>query len=142
MQENSENFTKIINRLQQYVDYKGISFNKIAQNINVSNSYFSKMLKNNGDLGENVIKKTLLYYEDINSDWLITGRGLMLRDSHEYNRYVKNNSVVGGNLSGNGNNINQNNTAELIDELRAQLLAKDKQIERLLAIIDKMSATD
>lgn len=142
MQENSENFTKIINRLQQYVDYKGISFNKIAQNISVSNSYFSKMLKNNGDLGENVVKKILLYYEDINSDWLITGRGSMLRDSHEDNRYVKNNSVVGGNLSGNGNNINQNNTAELIDELRAQLLAKDKQIERLLAIIDKMSATD
>lgn len=131
-----------LQRIKQFIDYKGISVRQFEINIGISNGSFASQLKNNKTIGVDKIENILNIYSEISPDWLLTGQGSMLRDFHEDNRYVKNNSVVGGNLSGNGNNINQNNTAELIDELRAQLLAKDKQIERLLAIIDKMSATD
>lgn len=80
MQENSENNTKIIDRLSYYADYKGDSFNKISQHIGVSNSYFSKMIKSRGSLGEDIISKILLFYEDINPEWFITGNGSMLKE--------------------------------------------------------------
>lgn len=79
MQVFDENITKIISRLSEYVDSQGLSFNKIAQKIGVSNSYFSKMVKSNGSLGEDIIRKILLEYENVSPDWLLTGSGPMLR---------------------------------------------------------------
>ncbi|MCM1302095.1 MAG: helix-turn-helix domain-containing protein [Alistipes senegalensis] len=76
MQEESE---KIIHRLKKYVDSKGISLNQIAVEIGVSNSYFSKMLKNSGSMGEDIVRKILLFYEDINVEWFVTGNGDMLK---------------------------------------------------------------
>ena len=80
MQEKAENITKIIYRLQEYVKYKGITLNQIAVVIGVSNSYFSKMANSGGSLGEDIIRKILLFYDDLNSDWLIIGRGKMIKD--------------------------------------------------------------
>lgn len=80
MQEKAENITKIIYRLQEYVKYKGITLNQVAVVIGVSNSYFSKMANSGGSLGEDIIRKILLFYDDLNSDWLIIGRGKMIKD--------------------------------------------------------------
>jgi len=82
MQDNNENNTKIISRLSQYIDSQGSNFNKLSKNIGVSNSYFSKMLNNNGSLGEDIIRKILLYYENLNPEWLILGVGEMLRNDN------------------------------------------------------------
>ena len=80
MQEKAENITKVIYRLQENVKYKGITLNQIAVVIGVSNSYFSKMANSGGSLGEDIIRKILLFYDDLNSDWLIIGRGKMIKD--------------------------------------------------------------
>ncbi len=74
-----ENFTKIIGRLKLYLDFKGYTFNQLAVAIGVSNSYFSKMLKSNGSLGEDITKKILLFYDEVNPEWLILGKGSMLK---------------------------------------------------------------
>ena len=79
MQEKVENFTKIIDRLKYYLDNQQDNFNKLSIKIGVSNSYFSKMYKNKGDLGEDIIKKILLLYENLNPEWLLIGKGEMLK---------------------------------------------------------------
>jgi hypothetical protein len=79
MQENIENNTKIIERLSQYINIKGDNYNKLSLGMGISNSYFSKMVKNNGSLGEDVIRKILLYYDEINPTWLLTGEEAMLK---------------------------------------------------------------
>jgi len=80
MQEKNENITKIVERLSYYLEIEGDNFHKLATNIGLSNSYFSKMLKNKGSLGEDIIRKILLYYENINSEWLILGTGSMKKE--------------------------------------------------------------
>lgn len=85
MQEKNENKTKIIERLSQYVDCQGENFNKLSEKIEVSNSYFSKMLKNKANIGEDILRKILLYYEKLNPDWLILGIGNMERISFKPN---------------------------------------------------------
>lgn len=79
MQEKSENITKAIGRLCEYITYSGITFNKLATELGLSNSYFSKMVKNNGSIGSDVIENILRIHPELNADWLITGRGSMLR---------------------------------------------------------------
>ena len=81
MQEKYENNTKIIERLAYFLEYKGDNFSRLAINIGLSNSYFSKMLRNKGSLGEDVIKKILLYYENINPEWLLLGTGSMTKEN-------------------------------------------------------------
>lgn len=79
MQGKEENNTKTIHRLQEYTTIKDISFNKLSVELGLSNSYFSKMVKNGGSIGSDVIEKILRIYTDINADWLLTGRGSMLK---------------------------------------------------------------
>jgi hypothetical protein len=81
MQEKIENNTKIIERLSYFLEYKGDNFGRLAMNIGLSNSYFSKMLKNKGSLGEDIIRKILLYYEDISPEWLLLGIGSMTKEN-------------------------------------------------------------
>lgn len=83
MQENIENNTKIIDRLIQFVEYQGDNFNKLAIKIGVSNSYFSKMVRNKGSIGTDIIQKIVLEYDGLNVDWLLTGRGSMFNSAKE-----------------------------------------------------------
>lgn len=79
MQEKEENNTKTIHRLSEYTTKTGISFNKLAIELGLSNSYFNKMVKNGGSIGSDIIENILRIYSDISADWLLTGRGSMLR---------------------------------------------------------------
>ncbi|MCL2560999.1 MAG: helix-turn-helix domain-containing protein [Rikenellaceae bacterium] len=78
MQIFYENNTKLIHRLEEYLTAKGISFNRLAVDLGLSNSYFSKMVKNEGSVGSDVVGKILRMHPGLNADWLLTGRGPML----------------------------------------------------------------
>lgn len=77
MQENN---TKTIHRLQEYCTNTGISLNRIAVDLGISNSYFSKMVRNSGSIGSDILEKILLHYPDINPEWLLTGKGAMKKE--------------------------------------------------------------
>lgn len=76
---------KIINRIYQYIDYRGIKPTRFEKQLGLSNGYLGTQLKRNADLGESVINKIIDNCLDLNSEWLITGRGNMLIDSFEEN---------------------------------------------------------
>lgn len=76
MQENS---TKSIHRLQVFITEKGISLNKLSVELGLSNSYFSKMVRNSGSIGSDIIEKIVRLYPDLNTEWLLTGNGCMLK---------------------------------------------------------------
>ena len=48
MQEKKENNTKTIHRLSEYITKSDISFNKLSLELGLSNSYFSKWLRMEG----------------------------------------------------------------------------------------------
>lgn len=77
MQENSK---KSIHRLQEYITTKGISLNKLSLELGLSNSYFSKMVRNSGSIGSDIIEKIIRLYPDLNADWLLTGNGCMIKN--------------------------------------------------------------
>lgn len=81
MQEYKENNTKTIHRLQEYITEAGVSFNKLSLDLGVSNSYFSKMIKNNGSIGSDILENILRMFPDLNADWLLTGKGSKNRNN-------------------------------------------------------------
>ena len=86
----------IIERIYQLIDYKEDSVYKISKEIGVSNGYFSKTRAKNGSIGSDIIEKIVNYYTDVNVEWLLTGKGEMLKKEKTEEPIVK--IVEGRNL--------------------------------------------
>lgn len=70
---------KAIERVKQYIDYKGFNNSSFEKEIELSNGYIATQLKRNADLGEGILNKILNNCLDINPEWLLTGKGSMLK---------------------------------------------------------------
>ena len=70
---------KAIERLYKYIDYKGNKPTRFEKELGLSNGYLGTQLKRNADLGESVLNKIIDYCLDINPEWLLTGKGEMLK---------------------------------------------------------------
>ena len=109
-------------RLKQFIEYLGISTRNFEQKISVSNGLIGRFLSKNTTIQSDVLSKICYTYPELNPSWLIIGRGEMLLNNHQEEISTINNS---------------NNVSRLITILQATLLEKDKQIDRLLSIIEQ-----
>jgi hypothetical protein len=71
---------RIIDRLDKYIEIKGINDNQITVNCGLSVGLLGKARLGKSDLGKKTIEKILNFYQDINKTWLLTGEGEMLLD--------------------------------------------------------------
>ncbi len=65
-------------RIQQIIDYKGISAGDLAELLDVQRSNISHILNGRNKPGAVFIEKLLQAFPDINARWLLTGDGPML----------------------------------------------------------------
>lgn len=70
-----------VQRIKEYIDYKGISVRKFEESVGFSNGSFGSQYKNNKTIGVDKVEYILHVYDDINPIWLLTGKGPMLCDS-------------------------------------------------------------
>ena len=75
MEENF-NHTKV--RVMQYLKYKGISIRKFSEKISISPSNFNEKNMPSALSGD-ILSRILTTYEELNPDWLLLGKGEMLR---------------------------------------------------------------
>lgn len=68
-----------LQRLKIYIDYKGLTNKDFEISVGFSNGAFASQLKNNRTIGVDKLENILLVYPEINGDWLLTGKGEMLR---------------------------------------------------------------
>ena len=80
---------KSIDRLMQYIDYKGISKRAFEVDNDLSNGYLWKQLSRNADLGEGVLIKILENCPDLSPEWLLTGKGEMIISALEIEEIKK-----------------------------------------------------
>ena len=71
---------RIIDRLDQYIKFKGINDNQVTVNANLSTGLLNNARKGSTDLGKKAIEKILNFYQDLNRVWLITGDGAMIKE--------------------------------------------------------------
>ena len=70
---------RIIDRLDKFLKYKGITDNALTVKAGLSIGLIGKARKN-GDLGKNSIEKILNVMSELNRVWLLTGTGEMLKN--------------------------------------------------------------
>ncbi|PUU71720.1 helix-turn-helix transcriptional regulator [Flavobacterium sp. WLB] len=64
--------------MREYLDYKGITKYKFCNDLGFSN----KFLDNSSNMGTDKACKILHYYPEINSEWLLTGNGSMIKEDN------------------------------------------------------------
>jgi len=83
--------------------------------------------------------KILSVYPDLNRVWILTGEGPMFIDmvGDEVNGDGGNlqKTVIGHNISGNGNKVVNSETEKLLELLKK----KDEQMDRLIGVIEKLT---
>ncbi|MCO7319795.1 helix-turn-helix domain-containing protein, partial [Riemerella anatipestifer] len=62
-------------RVVQFIEYKGISKYKFCKDLGFSN----KFLDNSSNMGTDKACKILHYFPEINPEWLLTGKGEMIK---------------------------------------------------------------
>ena len=66
-------------RIRQIIEYYGISVRAFEQKIFCTNGIIYKGLARNSDFGASIIAKIVHYCPEISPDWLLLGKGKMLR---------------------------------------------------------------
>jgi phage repressor protein C with HTH and peptisase S24 domain len=75
MQKNTREISVLKERILQYLDIKGISKYECYQNTGITNGVLSQK----SGISEDNILRFLSYYDDISTDWLLMGKGNMLK---------------------------------------------------------------
>ena len=95
---------KIIDRIFQYIDFKGIKPRPFELQIGLSNGYLAKQQRRNADLGESIILKIIENCPEINPYWLWTGEGEMLKTKCKENVPLEKGNNLGS-ILGNKPNV-------------------------------------
>ncbi|GFZ38991.1 S24 family peptidase [Bacteroides nordii] len=67
---------EIKDRISKFIQYKNITIAEFERNVSLANGYIKKF---KGSIGSDKLNNITSYYPDINIDWLITGKGSMLK---------------------------------------------------------------
>ena len=80
-------------RLKIYIKHSDLSNKAFEISINVSNGYINNISKS---IGIEILEKIVEKYSNLNLDWLISGRGEMLRNAEEKKEelYEKDNKYI------------------------------------------------
>lgn len=70
---------QILNRLKDFIDYKGLPIATFEKSIGMSNASFGKQLKRKGAIGTDKLENILKAYPELSPLWLMTGEGEMLK---------------------------------------------------------------
>ena len=116
-------------RLMLFLKAMGIRPSHFEKRCGFSNGYLASLKDRPSEERTAII---LERYPKLNRIWLLTGEGDMLNGG---TTVVGDNSVMAANIGGN----NEQNGGKVIEVLSHQLDEKDRQIDRLLGIIEKLS---
>ncbi len=124
----------IKDRIFQIIDLKRITINALERQMGVSNSYF----KNTKNISAENCAKLLDIYPDISAEWLLLGKGEMLKNNQNVGD-ITNSSVTGVNINGTEIHLpSSENVQAIMDMVVTYQRITEKQlsqIDQLIAII-------
>ncbi|MDH6310555.1 hypothetical protein M2451_003355 [Dysgonomonas sp. PFB1-18] len=141
-----------LKRIKQYIEFKGINNKQFEESVGFSNGSFASQLKNNRTIGVDKLENILFVYTDINAEWLLTGKGDMLKTSKVYPSselaptiIEEQESVYGGNISDiDISKLGAASKDELINIIKKLLVINDRDsisIEKMVETADRNSIT-
>lgn len=118
-------------RIMEFISAKGLSVAEFERLCGLSNGYVRKV---KDSLGKRGLSDILRKFPDLNSDWLLTGKGDMLIPS------VVQNNQNGDNINGHSVNVTKNESEKFLEIIRMQseqISKGQEQIDRLLTLLER-----
>lgn len=118
-------------RLKEFIASKRLSISEFERICGLSNGYVKKCTTSVGKRGLGDIRRA---FPDLNTDWLLTGEGEMLRPSA-----IQTNQN-GDNIHGQTITVNKSETEKFLEALATCheiIRKKDEQIDKLLNMLNK-----
>lgn len=114
-------------RLTEFLSYLGIGQNKFEERVGIARGYVNKM---SGNMTMKILDKISAVYPELNTNWLKTGEGEMLKPVGQTVKIGRDNNGIGsiGNLNGDMQIHQGSETGKLIDN-------HDKQSDRFTQIL-------
>lgn len=117
-------------RIKAYLDYKGLSLRAFEASIGVSNGAITSQMKPGKTIGVDRLENILRIYEELSADWVMTGRGTMIREEYA--------SKEATNASENASKIASEGNQKALERLE-ELYEVNKKYTQLLE--EKLKAT-
>lgn len=112
----------MLDRLKQYIDFKGLTVAAIEKAANMSNGALAKPIRNHTSIGCDKLENILMGCPDLDLTWLITGQGNMIKGEGA----SVHNEVPSIPLS-----IENKLLQDMVTQKEAKLLEQAKEIGRL-----------
>ncbi len=119
---------RLIDRLYQYLNYQAMSAYAFEHHCELSNGYLGKQFKGKGNIGSAILIKVEEKFPDLNIQWLVTGKGKMIRYGMEWCNHSSMELNEQTPFSGNADEW-------VIESLRGQILALQQTVKDKNAII-------
>jgi len=116
--------------IKKVADNENVTITNFERNLGASKGVFSRALSNNTDIQSKWILKLVENYPQYNPDWLLTGRGEMLRSGVEKVETTGKKDIKSVDLE---KKLSEKEAQ--INKLLEQLAEKDKQVSSLIEII-------
>ena len=121
----------IADRLKKYLDYKDISIYAFENAIGCSRGLILKAIKENKNIGSQIIENILCSFPDLDADWLLTGQGQMLKENIGHIQTGHTNTIDNSPININANTVEIERLNERIKHLEDLLSAKEEIINLL-----------
>lgn len=133
---------KAIDRLYDYLAEKSLKPTTVEKEMGLSNGYLSAQRKRGADIGESMMNKIIDYFRDINPEWLLTGRGEMLKTKHTPEALIPKNEPIPSNKDNKNETIKQespiNILLSIIREKDDKLQEQAEEIGRLRERVEQL----
>ncbi|GAA4302399.1 hypothetical protein [Compostibacter hankyongensis] len=73
-----------IDRLDEFRKYKELTPGRFERLGGLSNGYFRNNRKGGGKIGDRIADRIVLHFPELSRDWLLTGKGKMIREGNGY----------------------------------------------------------
>lgn len=74
--------SKILERIKEYYEYKGMNSRSFSLSVGRSGAYFSNSLKKGSSPTSDMLSYIFEKYDDLNARWVLTGEGKMIDNPH------------------------------------------------------------
>ena len=123
------------NRVKAYCEAIQMTVSAFEKSIGVANGYVNSISKS---IGIDKVSLILEKYPNINIEWLLTGKGDMLKTKRTPSNPDNDNPPVCHDEDKNNNPINQVFMAEIVEKLLATIKEKDDKIAEQAAYIGRL----
>lgn len=88
-EEKNELIASVLERLNRIISYYDISLRKFAISLGVHYNTIQNTFYRQSDVSFTILHKVITTYPEINPEWLMTGKGEMIRDVNEMKEMTK-----------------------------------------------------